>query len=123
MFFQDASASNQGHEDLDQAFSQQAALICRHVFDTPEQVTEIMDTMCRPNDPGEQARKKHKTHKVQATAAKLDEVADWKQWVSVVGLHLKGLRTLFVISCKKFCLPLNFQICMFIRVYHITCWF
>lgn len=91
-FFQDVSASNQGHEDLDQAFSQQAALICRHVFDTPEQVTEIMDQ----ND-------------LESRCAKIDEVAEWKEWVAVVGLHLKGLRAFFLISWKSFCLPLNFQ--------------
>lgn len=82
-FFQDVSASNQGHEDLDQAFSQQAALICRHVFDTPEQVTEIMDQ----ND-------------LESRCAKIDEVAEWKEWVAVVGLHLKGLRAFFLLVGK-----------------------
>ena len=66
---------------MDQAFSQQAALICRHIFDTPEQVATIMDTLCRSDVSGERERKKQKTHKVEAYASKLDEVADWKEWV------------------------------------------
>jgi len=78
---------------LDQAFSQQAALICRHIFDTPEQVATIMDTLCRSDVSGERERKKQKTHKVEAYASKLDEVADWKEWVAVSGIWLKGLRT------------------------------
>lgn len=77
---------------MDQAFSQQAALICRHTFDTPEQVVEILDSCCRPSDPGEQQRKRHKTHTVEAFSQKLDEVAEWKDWAAVTGLWVKGLR-------------------------------
>ena len=55
-FFQDVSASNQGHEDLDQAFSQQAALICRHVWNHG------------PKWPGEQVRKNR-----------------WSRWMERVG--------------------------------------
>lgn len=87
---------NTGHEDLDQAFSQQAALICRRTFDTPEQVAEILDTNCRPDDAGERARKRNKTHKVEAAAAKLDETANWREWGSVVGVYVKGVRILAI---------------------------
>ena len=79
---------------MDQAFSQQAALICRHTFDTPEQVVEILDSCCRPSEAAEQQRKRHKTHKVQAIASKLDDVAEWKDWSAVAGVWVKGLRSL-----------------------------
>lgn len=51
-----------------------------------------MDSSCRPIDPGEQQRKRHKNHKVEASAAKLDEVAEWKDWAAVAGVWVKGLR-------------------------------
>ena len=103
----ECSSDDSGHEDLDQAFSQQAALICRHVFDTPEMVTEIMDTMCRPDNPGERERKRNKCHKVEASAEKLDEVAQWREWCSVAGIKLKGLRPLGIrVQHFGFVLPL-----------------
>ncbi|CAK9085947.1 Uncharacterized protein SCF082_LOCUS40690 [Durusdinium trenchii] len=73
------------HEDLDQLFSQQAALICRHTFDTPDEVVDIMDSMGRPRDAAERERKRSKVVKVEAFASKLDETADWKSWVRQVG--------------------------------------
>ena len=83
-FFQDVSASNQGHEDLDQAFSQQAALICRHVWNHG------------PKWPGEQVRKNR-----------------WSRWMERVGSGCgaapQRVTRFFLISWKSFCLPLNFQ--------------
>lgn len=91
------------HEDLDQAFSQQASLICRHTFDTPEQVVEILDSCCRPSEPSEQARKRHKNHKVEAAAYKLDEVAEWKDWSAVSGVWVKGLRYVGSVRITRRC--------------------
>lgn len=39
-------------------------------------------------------RKRQKTHRVEASASKLDEVAEWKDWVAVCGIYIKGLRDL-----------------------------
>ena len=79
---------------MDQVFSQKAALIARHTFNTPDEVVNILDTSCRPDAAGERARKQAKIHKVKAMAYKLDEVAGWKKWLQVVGVKIKGMRLL-----------------------------
>ena len=78
---------------MDQAFSQQAALIARYTFNTPNEVVEILDSACQPDRAGERERKRHKTHKVEAAAEKLDECANWKPWAEVSGITVKGMRT------------------------------
>ena len=91
------------HEDGDQIFSQEARLISRHVFDTPNDLVEIMDDHCRPANHGEALRKRQKLLKtsVRASAYKLDEVANWKAWGLVSGVHVQGLRC--PVLCFEYC--------------------
>lgn len=51
-----------------------------------------MDKTCRPESTSEQLRKNAKQVKVDASAYKLDQVANWHEWGQVLGLRLKGLR-------------------------------
>ena len=83
-----------GHEDLDQIFSVQASLISRHVFDNPTELIEILDSAGRPQDEGERIRKRRKVSQIDCRAYKLDEAADWKAWVAMLGVRVKGLRHL-----------------------------
>lgn len=87
---------SQGHEDLDQIFAIQASAISRSTFDTPEALMEIMDSLARPNDAGEAERKRYKkgAARVDFECYKLDQCAQWKTWVAVLGIRLKGLRDL-----------------------------
>jgi hypothetical protein len=82
----------QGHEDIDQCFSVQAALIARHTFDNPTELIQILDGSTRPEDPAERQRAWQKVGKVHSEAFKLDEAADWKHWVRMLGVRVKGLR-------------------------------
>ena len=84
--------TSQGHEDIDQCFSQQAALLSRHEFSNPQEVIQLMDSTFRPDDVAEQERKRARVSKVDAFAYKLDQIADWKSWHAVLGIRLKGLR-------------------------------
>ena len=88
-----------GHEDLDQIFSRQAALIARHTFDTPQELVEILDSATRPLE-GEQERVREQqgAARMSCIAYKLDRAPDWKKWASVLGIRLKGLRALGMIS-------------------------
>lgn len=82
---------------MDQYFSQTAALMARHEFDSADDVTKLLDSAHRPDDqPGELHRKnaKLKTMKVRSQTCKMDNIADWKAWVSALGLRLMGLRHL-----------------------------
>lgn len=46
-------------------------------------------------DRGEQQRRqRQQVGRVECEAYKLDEVAEWKQWTSMLGVRLKGLRFL-----------------------------
>ena len=86
---------NPGHEDLDQIFSIQASLIARHEFNTPEELMQIMDSASRPERQSEAMRKAQKTNfNVDCECKKLDECAEWQQWVAMLGIRLKGLRAL-----------------------------
>lgn len=82
----------EGHEDLDQMFSQQAALLSRHEFSTPHDVIDLLDSSCRPEIDAEFHRKAAKKVKVDMVALKLDQVADWKAWVQAIAVRLMGLR-------------------------------
>eukprot|EP00435_Cladocopium_sp_Y103_P043291 s1803_g12.t1 len=82
----------QGHEDIDQCFSVQAALIARHTFDNPTELVQILDGSTRSEVPAERQRAWQKLGQVHCEAFKLDEAADWKQWVSMLGIRVKGLR-------------------------------
>eukprot|EP00435_Cladocopium_sp_Y103_P033901 s2323_g8.t1 len=82
------------HEDVDQAFSQQAALISRHEFSTPQELIALMDDSFRPGSEADALRKEKTQTKVKAMAYKLDEVADWKEWSRALGIRLLGLRIL-----------------------------
>ena len=74
----------------------QASAIARNTFDTPEQLIDIMDSLARPENAGELERKRHKSDaaRVDFQAYKLDQVAPWKEWVAMLGIRLKGLRSL-----------------------------
>ena len=88
---------------MDQIFSVQAALISRHTFDSPSELVDILDSGARPEDPGEQQRRqRQQPGNVECEAYKLDEVADWKQWTSMLGVRLKGL-SISVIPLSIFC--------------------
>ena len=78
---------------MDQAFSVQAGVISRHTFDNANDVTQILDSSSRSNNPAEQQRVR-RAGQVYVESYKLDEAADWKQWVSMVGVRVKGLRPL-----------------------------
>ena len=93
---------------MDQYFSQQAALLARNTFDTPDDVVSLLDSSYRPEFFADQERKHAKTIKVGAHAYKLDNCARWKEWVAKLGIRLFGLRYLsrarlkgFVWVCNK----------------------
>ena len=75
-------------------FSAQAALIARHTFNLPEDVVTILDGASRPEGAAERERKRAKGQKIETCAYKLDQVAPWKEWGSVAGVKLKGMRHL-----------------------------
>lgn len=110
---------DQGHEDLDQVFSRQAALIARHTFDTPQQLVEILDSATRPpEDEQERVREQQGAARVSCIAYKLDRAPDWKKWTSVLGIRLKGLRALGLISCRTMFVFLYIRmILMWIYIY------
>ncbi len=63
-----------GHEDVDQFFSQTAALLARHEFDSPEDVTKLLDSAHRPDDqPGELHRKKRKVEDTESEKPDLQD--------------------------------------------------
>ena len=91
-----------GHEDLDQIFSVVASLISRYEFSSPDELVDILDSAGRPEaEVGEQERKRTKKNfTVDCQAYKLDQVARWHEWVSVLGVRVKGLRELAVNFCR-----------------------
>ena len=83
------------HEDIDQIFSQVAAMMSHSSFSTPDDLLELLNGTCQSDNPGHAARlKKQKFQKIRASACMLDQAADWKSWVAVAGMKLKGLRLL-----------------------------
>eukprot|EP00435_Cladocopium_sp_Y103_P030834 s4234_g7.t1 len=83
------------HEDVDQVFSQVAAMMSHSSFSTPDDLLELLNCTCQSDNAGHAARlKKQKFQKIRASACMLDQAADWKSWVAVAGLKLKGLRFL-----------------------------
>lgn len=86
----------QGHEDLDQIFSVIASLITRYEFSNPEELISILDSAGRPEELGEHGKQERKRAKKTFTADcrpyKLDQTAQWHEWVSALGVRLKGLR-------------------------------
>ena len=83
---------NSGHEDVDQYFSQLAAYLTPLEFSTPEEAVDLLDSSSRPESAAALQRKQAKRTKVCTQAYKLDEVANWKYWVGVLGIRLLGLR-------------------------------
>ena len=81
-----------GHEDIDQVLSQQAAVLSRTEFSTPEEVVAMIDSTFRPQSAAAALREKSKPSKVEIAAYKLEEVADWRAWVKALGVRLVGLR-------------------------------
>ena len=84
----------QGHEDVDQYFSQIASFLSPHEFSTPDEVVDLLDSSTRPETEPEVLRKSAKRIRVTTQCYKLDEVACWQQWVSALGIRLLGLRNL-----------------------------
>ena len=83
------------HEDIDQFFSQVAAMMSHSSFSTPDELLELLNGTCQSDNPGHAARlKKQKLQKIRASACMLDQAADWKSWIAVAGMKLKGLRLL-----------------------------
>ncbi|CAK9117827.1 unnamed protein product [Durusdinium trenchii] len=68
-----------GHEDLDQIFSQQAAMLARHEFATPDDVVALMDDTFKPESAADEIRKQSRRVKVESYARKLDQAVagDW----------------------------------------------
>ncbi len=85
---------SQGHEDVDQYFSQLASYLSPHEFSTPAEVVSLLDSAYRPDCLAELQQKQSKKIKVRSQVYKLDEVAKWQPWVSVLGIRLLGLRPL-----------------------------
>lgn len=54
----------------------------------------VLDGESRPDGAAERERKRAKGQKIETCAYKLDQVAPWKEWVSVAGVKLKGMRRL-----------------------------
>ena len=92
---------SKGHEDIDQAFSQQAAVLSRHEFSTPAEVVALMDSSFRPELAADIERKKGLPVKADAVSFKIDEVADWQGWSAALGVKLLGLRLLVSNSWEK----------------------
>ena len=68
---------------------------------------QIMDSASRPERQSEAMRKSQKTSfNVDCECKKLDECAEWQQWVAMLGIRLKGLRALAGLEklTKKSCL-------------------
>lgn len=53
---------------MDQAFSVQAGVIARNVFDNPSELIEILDSMGRAGGEAEQLRKQQKVSRVDCEA-------------------------------------------------------
>jgi len=88
----------QGHEDVDQYFSQVAAFLTPQEFSVPDDVVTLLDSATRPEHEPDMHRKLAKRTKVTTQAYKLDEVACWQDWVGALGIRLLGLRNL---NCSK----------------------
>ena len=86
---------------MDQAFSVQAGVIARNVFDNPSELIEILDSMGRAGGEAEQLRKQQKVSRVDCEAYQLDEAAQWKDWVSMLGIRVKGLRSWASLLCES----------------------
>jgi hypothetical protein len=84
--------ANQGHEDVDQAFGQTAGYISQSTFDDINGLVDLLDSATRPN-PEKSAH--GKTFR-NARAERLDQTADWKLWVSRLGIKMSGLRNLVI---------------------------
>lgn len=84
---------SQGHEDVDQYFSQIASYLTPQEFSTPQDVVELLDSATRPDREADSFRKQAQRTKVHTHTYKLDEVACWQDWVAALGIRLLGLRT------------------------------
>lgn len=74
-----------------------ASLIARYEFSDPDQLIDILDSAGRPEAAvhGEQERKRiKKNFTIDCQAYRLDQTACWHDWVSALGVRVKGLRSL-----------------------------
>ena len=73
---------------MDQCFGQTAGYIACTTFDSSNDLVELLDTATKPDlHVGNSTLRK-------AQSQKLDQTADWKLYVSRLGLRMKGLRIL-----------------------------
>ncbi|CAK9032211.1 unnamed protein product, partial [Durusdinium trenchii] len=62
-------------------------------FNNPEDLLEILaDTSSRPDNAAELIRKTWDAPRLEVRPYKLDEAANWKAWVAMLGIRVKGLR-------------------------------
>jgi hypothetical protein len=70
------------HDNLDQIFAQVVTAIRHSIFDTPDNVVEVLERLCR--------RSKEIGSQLQSEAARLGETACWKAWGDRVGVTFSG---------------------------------
>ena len=64
-------------------------------FNNPEDLLEILaDASSRPDNAAELIRKTWDAPRLEVRPYKLDEAANWKAWVAMLGIRVKGLRCL-----------------------------
>jgi hypothetical protein len=83
------------HEDIDQTFGQVSGHMARHEFSSVDDIVSLLDIATRPAAKSDQLRTQSLSDKCirrQSLAYKLDETADWKLWVSHLGIKFKGIR-------------------------------
>jgi len=64
-----------------QVFAQVVKIIADSVFNTADDVTSVLQRVARQSCGGQ----------LQASAAKLDQVADWKSWINQLQLKVKNM--------------------------------
>ena len=81
---------------MDQIFAQAAGYIARHEFDNIDECVELLDSATKPIGADSHRKSASSTafFNRHAHAQKLDETADWKEWVLRLGIRLSGLRNL-----------------------------
>ena len=89
------------HDNIDSVFGQLALAIVREVFDTADELVDIVGRLVRSGEYAASAERKKirredaaapaiSAGRLVASSYKLDEVAQWGLWGDVVGAKLKG---------------------------------
>ena len=85
------------HEDVDQIFSQVSGMLSSQTFSNPDELVDLLNLTCQPDTRAQSLRqKKRRLDRVAASSCRLDQTAQWKEWVAVAGVKLKGLRLLLI---------------------------